>query len=196
MKIRALPHQQSRMLALFLLLLVAVFIIAMIALPTLLLHRHYDQAIEQQLDLLARYSRIGHASPGLTKQIEVLRAKNARSFFLKNTAPALAASEVQGMVKAVIEGNGGKIISMQIPEHKDDGNYRKVKVSIFINAAVGATQKIFHTLETQQPYFLLDNISIRATAGKFTPRNTNGLGAEPEFVVQFDVAGYAMLEAN
>jgi general secretion pathway protein M len=195
MKIRALTPLQSRMLALSLLLVFVALVIATIAAPVLWLHRHYNQGIEQQLDLLARYSRVGATAPGLTKQLEALQAKAARGFFLKNSVPALAASEVQEMVKGVVESNSGKITSMQISEHKDDGNYRKVMVNIQMNATVSATQKIFYALETQRPYFLLDNVSVRSTV-KQAPRGANVPGPEPEFLVQFDVAGYAVRGAK
>lgn len=192
---KSMTPQQSRMLALSLLLALVALIIASIAVPVFWLHRHYDQPIEQQLDLLARYSRIGATAPGLTKQLEALKAKGARGFFLKNSVPALAASEVQEMVKGVIENNGGKIATMQIPEYKDDGNYRRVTVNIQMNAKISAAQKIFYALETQRPYLFLDNISIRQTVWQ-APRGAIILGPEPEFLVQFDVAGYAVLGAK
>lgn len=195
MKIRSLTPRQSRMLALSLLLVLLALIITIIAAPVFWLHRHYDQATEQQLDLLARYSRVGASGPELTKQLDVLKAKGARSFFLKNTVPALAASEVQETVKGVVESNSGKISSMQIPEHKDDGNYRKVTVNIQMSASVSATQKIFHALETQRPYFMLDNVTIRSTAWK-GQSGANVPGPEPEYAVQFEVAGYAVLGAK
>lgn len=192
---KSMTPQQSRMLALSLLLALAALIIASIAVPVFWLHRHYDQPIEQQLDLLARYSRIGATAPGLTKQLEALKAKGARGFFLKSSVPALAASEVQEIVKGVIESNGGKIASMQIPGHKDDGNYRKVTVNVQMNAKISAAQKIFYALETQRPYLILDNISLRSTVWQ-APRGASIPGPEPEFLVQFDVAGYAVLGAK
>lgn len=195
MKILDLASQQSRMLALFLLLMLIVLIIAIIAVPVFWLHRHYDEPIERQLDLLARYSRIGDTAQGLAKQLEAMKARNARGSFLKNSVPALAASEVQEMVKSAVESNGGKIVSMQIPEHKDDGNYRKVAVNIQMSARISTTQKIFYALETQRPYLILDNISIRASVWQ-APRGANAAGPEPEFLVQFDVSGYAVLGAK
>jgi len=190
MKTRTLTPLQSRMLARSLLLALVTLIISIIAVPVFLLHLHYGQDIEQQLDLLARYSRIGATAPGLAKQLEALKARGTRSFFLKNLVPALAASEMQEMVKGIVESNGGKIVSMQIPGHKDEGNYRKVTVNIQMNALASAMQKIFYTLETQQPYFLLDNVSIRRAVRFYAP------GQEPDFLVQFDVVGYAVLGAK
>lgn len=195
MKLRALTPRQSRILALSLLLVLIALIMAIIVLPLFWLHRHYDRTIEQQLDLLARYSRIGATEPVLVKQLESLKNRGARGFFLKNPVPALAASEIQEMVKGVVESNGGRIASMQIPEHKDDGNYRKVKVNVQMNANIGAAQKIFYALETQRPYLILDNVSIRPTVWQ-APRGANATGPEPEFLVQFDVAGHAVLGAK
>jgi len=193
MKIRALPPQQNKTLALSLLLGLVALIIAIIAVPVFLLHRHYDQAIEQQLDLLARYSRIGATAPGLAQQLETLKAKSARGFFLKSPVPALAVSEMQEIVKGVAESNGGKVSSMQIPMHQDDGNYRKVTVNIQMSAKISAAQKIFYVLETQRPYLILDNVSIRATSWQ-GQRDLNA--PEPEFLVQFDAAGYVALGAR
>ncbi len=195
MKIRTLTQRQSRILALSLLLAMVALIVAIITAPVFWLHHHYNQAVEQQLELLGRYSRIGAAAPNLTKQIETLKAKGTRGFFLKNAVPALAASEVQEIAKGVVESNGGKIVSMQIPEHKDDGSYRKVTVNIQMNARISAAQKIFYTLETRPPYLILDNVSIRSAVWQAL-RGANAMGPEPEFFVQFDVAGFAVRGAK
>jgi len=193
MKIRTMTPRQSRVLALSLLMVLIVLFMAVTVLPMYWLHRHYDQAIEQQLDLLARYSRIGATGQDLAKQLEALKARGARGFFLKNPAPALAASEIQETAKGVVERNGGKIISMQIPAHKDDGNYRKVTVNIQMSANISAAQKIFYSLETQRPYLILDNISIRTAIWQM-PQSAQATAPDAEFNVRFDVAGYAALE--
>lgn len=193
MKVRALPPQQSRTLALSLLLGSVVLLGALIAVPVFLMNRHYDQAIEQQLDLLTRYSRIAATAPSLAQQLETLKARGTRGFFLKSPVPALAASEMQEIVKGIAESNGGKVSSMQIAEPKDEGNYRKVTVNIQMSARISTAQKIFYILETQRPYLMLDNISIRATAWQ-PQRDANA--PEPEFIVQFDAAGYAVLGAK
>lgn len=193
MNIRSLSARQSRTMALSLLLAAVLCLVAIVAVPVFLLHRHYDQAIEQQLDLLARYSRIGATATSLAKQLETLKIKDTRRFFLKSPAPALAASEVQEVIKNMAEGHGAKVSSMQIPEHKDDGAYRKVTVSVQMSARISAVQRILYALETQHPYLILDNVSIRATS--WQAQNNPG-APEAEFLVQFDAAGYAVLEAQ
>ena len=192
MKLGPLTQRQSRALALSILAGLILLALTIFVAPIFWLHYHYDQAIERQLDLLARYTRVGATGPELARQLEVLKGKDPRSFFLKTTVPALAASEVQEIVKGVVESKGGKILSLQIPEHKDDGNFRKVTVNIQMSAPIAAAQKIFYALETQRPYFLLDNVSIRSTVWR-GPRDANVPGPEPELAVQFDVLGYAVL---
>lgn len=189
MKIRAMTRKQSRMLALFLLLAVLALAVAIIALPVFLLNRHYDQAIEQQQDLLARYSRIGATAPGLAEQLEKLKARAARDFFLKSPVPALAASEVQEIVERTAEANDGKISTMRISEHKDDGKFRKVTVNIQMSAGIGAIQKIFYALETQHPYLILDNVSIRSAS---RPASRDLAVQDQGLLVQFDVVGHAI----
>ncbi len=192
MNLGALTPRQSKMLAGSILAALVLLILTIVVGPISWLYYHYDQAIDKQADLLARYSRLGATTADLARQLEALKAKNPREFFLKSTVPAMAASEVQEMVKTAVEGNGGKVISLQIPAHKDDGNFRKVTVNIQMSATVTATQKIFYALETQKPYFLLDNVSIHSNALRI-PRDANPLGPEIEHIVQFDVFGYAVL---
>lgn len=189
---KPLSPRQSRSLALVLLAAVLLLALAIVAGPFVYLHFHYDQAIEKQTDLLGRYMRIAAAAPELSRQLAVLSAKDPRSFYLKSTVPALAASEVQEMAKGVIESKGGKIVSLQIPEHKDDGGFRKVTVNIQMMATTAATQKIFYALETQRPYFLLDNVTIRSTVWR-PQRDANAAAVEAEHAVQFDLLAYAVL---
>jgi len=194
-KLRPLSPRQSRVLALAILVVMVALLVLVLGGPVFWAHHHYNSAIEQQTDLLARYQRIGAMRPDLVKQIDAVNAKVARKSFLKNTVPALAASEMQEIAKGVIESNGGKISSIQIPEHKDDGLYRKITVNVQMSGSIGVIQKIFYLFETQQPYFFLDNVSVRPLAGRMF-RVVPVPGAEPEYVVQFDLYAYSILETK
>jgi hypothetical protein len=87
-----------------LLLVVSVVLaLALLIAPVLLLHRHYDVAIDGTRDHLERYRRVAAQAPETKKALETLQAKNGRRFFLKNTAPNLAGAELQDLVRAAIE---------------------------------------------------------------------------------------------
>jgi hypothetical protein len=189
-----LQPKQSRTLAVVLLVLAVLLGLAVLLLPFALLHRHYDVAIEMLQDRLATYLRVAAQAPEYRKALDALRAVNGRPFFLTNTAPNLASAELQDMVRAAIENNGGRITTIQTTQPRDDGRFRQIGINVQLFATTPSLQKILYTLETQVPYTLVENITVRplnAFRG-FKPAP----GSEPEVSVLLDVTGFALAEGE
>jgi len=189
-----LPPRQSRVLALALLVLAVLLGIALLLTPLLLLHRHYDAAIGALQDRIEVYRRVAAQTPELKKALEALRAKDGRRFFLHNTAPNLAGAELQDLVRAAIENNGGRITTIQTAQPREDGRFRQVGINVQIFATTPNLQKIIYALETQTPYTLIENVTVRplnAFRG-FKPAP----GSEPELSVLLDVSGFAFGEVS
>lgn len=189
-----LQPKQSRALAVALLVFVVLLALALLLAPTFLLHRHYDAAIETLQDRLATYLRVAAQAPEYQKSLAALRAVNGRRFYLTNTAPNLAAAELQDLVRAAIENNGGRITTIQTAQPRDDGRFRQIGVNVQLFVTTPNLQKILYALETQVPYALVENITIRplnAFRG-FKPAPGN----EPELSVLLDVTGFALLEGD
>ena len=187
-----LTPRQSRALALGLLVVATVLALGVLLLPVVLLHKHYSDAIDSLTDRLARYRRVAAQAPEYRAALEAMREKNSRTFFLKNTAPNLAAAELQELVRAAIEGNGGRISTSQNQAPKDEGRFKQITVNMQFFATTPNLQKILGALETQQPYLIVENITLRplnAFRG-FKPAP----GQEPELNVNLDVAGFAFAE--
>jgi general secretion pathway protein M len=187
-----LTPAQSRVLAVALAIAALVLALGVLLLPVVLLHKHYDDAISSLIDRVERYRRVAAQAPEYRAALEAMSEKNGRSFFLKNRAPNLAGAELQELVRAAIEGNGGRITTSQNPAPKDEGRFKHITVNVQFFATTPNLQKILHALETQQPYLLVENITLRplnAFRG-FKP----GPGQEPELNVQLDVAAYAFAE--
>ena len=183
---------QSRWLAAGLLLVAAALALGVLLSPVLLLHKHYDDAIASLTDLLDRYRRVAAQAPEYRTALDAMREKDGRRFFLKNAAPNLAGAELQEIVRAAIEGNGGRITTSQNPAPKGEGRFKQITVNMQFFANTPNLQKILHALETQKPYLLIENITLRplnAFRG-FKP----GPGQEPEINVQIDVAAFAIAE--
>lgn len=190
---RLTPMQQR---ALALTLFVAVLVIALLVLvgPLILLHRHYDRAIAEMTDRVGHLRRIAAQAPELRHALDAMKERDGRRFFLKNTAPNLAGAELQEVVKAAIEGNGGRITTSQNTSPREDGRFKQIGVNVQFFATTPALQKLLDALESQQPYLLVDNITVRplnAFRG-FKP----GPGMEPEVNVQLDVSAFAYPEAK
>lgn len=190
MAFSSMPPARSRRLAIALAVLAVVAIVAAIALPVWMVHRHYDAALAESSDKLARYGRIADTRPEIAKQLEAMRAKEPRRFFLRSGAPALSAAEAQEALRAIVEGNGGRLITMQPPTAKEEvGRYRQISVNVQLQANIFALRKILHAIENHVPYLFVDNLSVRTQVQpNFRPQP----GAEPDMFVVLDVSGYAL----
>ena len=177
---------QSKLAAIVLLLCAVAVVVSAIAVPWWLLKRHYDVALEDAITRLQRYSKIAGMHGGLQKKAEDLKSLNTTSHFLKSSSPALAATELQELVKTILEARGGKINSIQILPHKDEGEYRMVPVALQMAAPQSALRGMLHALESLQPYLFIDNLSIRSPAGNQVR------AVEPDVIIQFDLTGYAL----
>ena len=189
-----LAPKQSRALAVALLVLAVLAGIALLLAPFLLLHQHYDVAIEALQDRIEVYRRVAAQTPELKKALEGLRAKDGRRFFLRNTAPNLAGAELQDLVRAAIETNGGRITTIQTAQPREDGRFRQIGLNVQLFASTPNLQKILYALETQTPYAVVENITVRplnAFRG-FKP----AAGNEPELSILLDVSGFSLVEGE
>ena len=188
MALAPMTPRQSRQLAVLLLVLAIAAVIAAIALPVLALNRHYDNALDDLFGRLERYRLISSTRPEIAKQVEAMRAKESRKFFLRSGAPALSAAEMSEAVRNIVEQNGGRLIAMQPPATREEGRYRQISVNVQLTANIVALRKILHAIENNTPFMFLDNVQIRTNvASNYRPVPGN----EPENFVMFDVSGYA-----
>ena len=192
--IAKLDPKRQRALALVLLLFAVTLGLALLLGPVLLLHRHYDTAIASLGDLLDRYRRVAAQAPEYRRALEAVRGKDGRRFFLKNSAPNLAGAELQELVRAAIENNGGRITTSQNQGPRDEGRFRLIVVSVQFFATTPALQKILHAIEAQPPYMLVENMTLRPLNAFRGFRPTTG--QEPEVNVLLDVVGFAFAEPD
>jgi general secretion pathway protein M len=188
-----LSRSQQRALAVGLLLLAVIGVLAVLLGPIILFHRHYDVAIADTSDRLERYRRVAAQAPDLRAALDVMRQRDGRRFFLRNTAPNLAGAELSDLVRAAIENNGGRITTSQGPAPRDEGRFRQTFVTVQFFATTPALAKILASLDTQVPYVVVDTLTVRplnAFRG-FRP----GPGQEPELNVQMDVSAWAFPES-
>jgi len=188
---RLTPGQQ-RAAALALFVAGVVAILAVLLGPVLLLHRHYDAAIADTTNRIDVMHRVAAQAPELRRTLDAMRERDGRRFYLKNTAPNLAGAELSDLVRAAIENNGGRITTSQNPGPREEGRFKQLTVNVQFFATTPALAKILQALDTQLPYLVVDNLTIRplnAFRG-FKP----AAGQEPENNVQLDVSALAYPE--
>jgi hypothetical protein len=189
-----LPPRQSRALAVALAVLALLAVVAALVLPFVLLHRHYDRAIDALESRIEVYRRVAAQAPELKRALDAMRQRDGHRFFLHNTAPNLAGAELQDLVRGAIENNGGRITTIQTAQPREEGRFRQIGVSVQFFATTENLQKILFNLETQTPYALVDSITVRplnAFRGFKPPP-----GAEPELSATLDASGFALAEVE
>jgi hypothetical protein len=184
---------QARAAALALAVAALAFVVALVLVPTLLLHRRYDVAIEEQTDRLVRYRRVAAQAPELGQALVAVRERDGRRFYLRNTAPNLASAELSEAVKAAVEGNGGRITTSQNVQAKDDEAFKQIGANIQFFATTTNLQKILAALETQLPHVVVASVTLRPVNAfrGFKPAP----GQDPELVVQLDAVAWAFPDA-
>ena len=190
--LQRLAPPQARALAILLLVVAVALVLAILLAPVMMLHKHYDDAIETWTTRLSTYRRVAAQAPALRSALDAMRTKDARRFYLRNTAPNLAGAELQELVKSTIEQAGGRITTSQSPAPREDGSFRQIVANVQFFATTPNLQRILHALETKEPLLVVDNITIRPTNAfrGFKP----AVGQEPEVNVQLDVSAWAMPE--
>ena len=182
-----LNPDRSRRLAIAILVAVIALLAAIIVTPVWLRHRHYAEALEDYATRLGRYGGIAGTRADVAKQLEAMRTREPRRNFLRGPTAPLAAAEATEAIRAIIERSGGKLITMQPPQTKDDGRYRAVTVNVQMTASVVALRAILTSIDTNVPYLFVDTLSVRTQV----PANYKPVpGAEPEMFVMMDVTGY------
>jgi general secretion pathway protein M len=179
--------RQSRRLALLVLAVAFLAIVGPIAFGAWYLNNYYETELAKKTDRIERFQRIASTRAEVAKQLDAMRAKEPRKFFLRSGATALSAAEAQEAVRAIVEANGGKLITMQAPSSREEGRHRQITVNVQLTANVQALRRILHAIETSTPYLFVENLTIRS---QVTGQHRPAPGQEPEVFVHFDVNGY------
>lgn len=181
---------QSRALAIAILITVTAIIVLMVYLPIQRAHDHYDSAIEDMLERVARYERIAAQRPAVEANIAQIKKADSRRHYLKSSAPALASAEIQQIAQTIMEANGLTLESTQIGVHRDEGMRRRVTVSFQLRGPLSSVQQTLYQIETTTPYLFVDRLLLRSAVGRdFRPVP----GAEPDVLVQFDLYAFALV---
>jgi hypothetical protein len=188
----AMTSEQSKRAAVGILAAAVLLLVAAVTIPVYLLNRHYDAALADLGGKLDRYRRIAGSRPEATRQLEAMRAMDPRKYFLRSGAPALSAAEAQEALRSIIEGNGGRLITMNAPTTKEEGRYRQVSVNVQMTGNIFALRKILNAIETNTPALFVDGFSMRSqVAANYRP----GPGQEPDMFIVLDVTGYSVTGA-
>ena len=194
-----LPGRGQRLAALSLLVLLAGGMFYLLVDQMLIArYRFYQARLEQQQGRLEQLERIAASREPIQQLIaRIQQDRGVTAQYLSQSAPALAAAELQQRVKAVVEAAGGTLRSTQALPPVEEGNAVKVTVSVAMTGDTGSLRKILYDLESQTPLLFVDNLEV--TARETRPRLPDGRVASYTRVqlnAQFEVSGYLHKEGG
>lgn len=154
------------------------------------------RTVAQSRDLIARYRRVAAGRAEVEQRIREARQirPNAGRFLIGSSAE-LVAADLQNNVKGIVTGSGGKLKSTQLMPHEDKDEWRRVTIRVNMSSTPEAAIKVFHALETANPYLFLSNVQIRAPRKLSRARKTI-TPADAVLQIRYDVHGFMRAEGS
>lgn len=184
--IESLTQRQQQLLALAILILVLVIFFTVAVAPIWAVNRHYLESIDRLEGRLQVLQRTAATGDGLQAQhTRLKRSLAGNRHYLKSASEALAAADLQGIVKRTAGTMGMEVLSTQILPATREADFTGVGLKVRMRGTLDNLVKVFHALETGQPYLFLDNVSVR-TLGRGRRSRATGQSLD----VDFDLIGY------
>lgn len=186
--IDTLTLTQRRLLALAILAAVIMLIFMLTMAPLWAVNRHYQDTIEglnMRLQILQRSAASGSELRTRHEQLKRSLANNRQ--YLKGTSEAVAAANLQGIVTRIAQSNRMQVLSTQILPSTVEAGFIRVTLNVRMRGELDNTVRLFHALESGQPYLFLDNLSIRSFS---QPRRGNQ--SVQQLNVDFDLTAYML----
>ncbi len=113
--ITQLSQNKRRGLAISILVLLITLFYLLAINPILVLHRYYDETISDLSFQIDRFEAIATSKSADQAAIKKLLRRNpSQRYYLKQSKPALASTELQQLVRKTIDSGTGKLISTQV----------------------------------------------------------------------------------
>jgi len=159
--------RRRRLLALVVLALALGAVFSITVVPVLLANRHYQDTIADLENRLQQLQRAAAIDGTLQPQYEQLkRWQTSDAHYLKSNSAALAAAELQRLVKRILVAKNAEVVSTQILTTREEEGFDRVALKVRIRGKLENIVQAFHVLETGDPFVFLDNVSVRASRGR------------------------------
>ena len=153
-----------------------------------------DAEVARAQNLAARYARLAAGKGSLQAQVAAMRAERGRG---QGTFPGdnaqLVAANMQDRVKRLVESNAAVLRSTQVLPTRDESGFRQVSIRVTMETEIEGVQKIFHALESANPYLFLNNVDIRSRVIRSVRQATD---KAMSLNVTFDIYGYMRVPAS
>ncbi len=169
---------------------VVVFIFAVV-LPTIELFVWQREDAAQASEDLAAYRGQIAARPRLQAELAAMNRQESQAVaLLQGANTAVAAANMQSLVKRLIESHSGQLRSAQMMSATKHAGLEKIQVQYELSLPLGSLGRATFELETGRPFLFLDTVDVRPEM--YADGST---GAPGNLHVQWLMHGYRRTEA-
>ena len=185
--IRQLTKDQERKLAVGILGIVVVVLLAIVIVPVWSANAKYVLQIEYlQTRLQSLQSRAAADTALRPRYEQLLRSHAASGHHLKSDTEAVAAAELQGIVKTLSTRNSTQILTTQILPTTEEHGFVRVALKVRVRGPLEGIMQSIYDVEANQTFLFLDKLSLRGSAR----RRIRGSTEINQFDVDFDLIAY------
>ena len=191
--IRQLTKGQQKLLAISILLVLVIAFVAAVAIPIYSINQHYSEKISQMSTRLSILKRTSTEAKTLLPEYN--RLKNFRlsdKRYLQSQSEALAAAEIQRVIKGIIVPNGGEILSTQIITNTQREKIPQITLKVRMRGDINTLVNVFYKIETGDPFLVIDNLTLRSRniRKRRSVRQKNTTQQPNKLDIQFEISGY------
>ncbi len=168
------------------LLAIALLLAIGVLLPVADIFAEQKDDMEQAQRELAAYRLQVARQPQLDAEFSDLqRQQSSGAAMLQGDSAALAAANMQSLVKDLVERHGGAMRSAQNLAASKSGGMEKITAQYEMSIPMGSLKAVTYELETRTPYLFFDQVEIRPESSTGGPT-----GAPTDLDVQWTLHGY------
>ena len=184
---KSLSGKQQRQLALGILGVISLLLAALIVLPIWSINASYEARIDQLQTRLERLRSNAEADEALRPRYEQLvRSQTTTGHHLKSSAEAVAAAELQRIVKSILSRNSTQVLSTQILPAAEEQDFVRVALKIRLRGPIEGIVQSLYDIEANPTFLFLDKVSIRSNAR----RRLRGGNQVNQFDNEFELIAY------
>ena len=185
--IEQLSKMDQRRLAVTLLAVFLGAVLLVTVLPVWSANAAYQTRIDRIQEQLQELRADAAADESLRPRFEQLRQSQlSDGHYLKSGTEAVAAAELQRIVKRITGSNGTQILSTQILPSSQEEDFVRVALKVRMRGTLTGIVESIYDVESSTTFLFMDNVSIRDSARRRSIRQRVG----DQFDTDFDLIAY------
>jgi general secretion pathway protein M len=159
--IERLDPRQQRLLAIAILAIALVAAASIIVVPVWSATASYNEQIDSAQHRLHTLRRIAASDGKLRPRFEQIRTAQVSSgHYLRSATDAVAAAELQRILKSLAGSNGVQVQSTQILPAGAADEFVRVALRVRLRGSLPGFVDTLHEIESNEVYLFVDNLSI------------------------------------